>query len=148
MTSFVTVAHFGFSGPELICDWSSYQVFFGATPHDFTCDVPNVTSNFSGLPQYVSKLDWEKEVKVCHMYTLEDANSTLPSDRFNDTGLYKKEACAYGHNFSDLAYQSTVVTEYDLVCEDRIKGTLTFTMFTVGGVIGPLISGKNLPTTT
>ncbi|XP_054887324.1 solute carrier family 22 member 4-like isoform X1 [Poeciliopsis prolifica] len=53
----------------------------------------------------------------------------------------KREACRDGWNYSTEHFQSTVVTEFDLVCSDQWKQPLTSLVYFLGGLSGCFISG-------
>ncbi|XP_077393026.1 organic cation/carnitine transporter 2-like [Festucalex cinctus] len=52
------------------------------------------------------------------------------------------EGCKDGWNFSTEHYQSTVVTEFNLVCEDEWKPPLSTLAYFLGGLCGCFISGQ------
>ncbi|XP_022059320.2 solute carrier family 22 member 4-like [Acanthochromis polyacanthus] len=57
------------------------------------------------------------------------------------TGLQEEE-CRDGWTYSTEYYQSTVVTEFDLVCGDEWKQPLTSLVYFLGGLCGCFISGQ------
>ncbi|XP_061649559.1 organic cation/carnitine transporter 2-like isoform X2 [Phyllopteryx taeniolatus] len=54
----------------------------------------------------------------------------------------KQEDCKDGWTFSTEHYQSTVVTEFNLVCEDQWKPPLSTLAYFLGGLCGCFISGQ------
>uniref|UniRef100_A0A8C6LXR7 Major facilitator superfamily (MFS) profile domain-containing protein n=1 Tax=Nothobranchius furzeri TaxID=105023 RepID=A0A8C6LXR7_NOTFU len=53
-----------------------------------------------------------------------------------------QEECEDGWTYSTEFYQSTVVTEFDLVCREQWKQPLTSLLFFLGGTCGCFISGQ------
>uniref|UniRef100_A0A3Q3A8I8 Solute carrier family 22 member 4-like n=1 Tax=Kryptolebias marmoratus TaxID=37003 RepID=A0A3Q3A8I8_KRYMA len=54
----------------------------------------------------------------------------------------KQEACEDGWTYSTEYFQSTVVTEFDLVCSEQWKQPLTSFVYFLGGLCGCFISGQ------
>ncbi|KAA8587895.1 hypothetical protein FQN60_001089 [Etheostoma spectabile] len=54
----------------------------------------------------------------------------------------KQEGCKDGWTYSTEHYQSTVVTEFNLVCRDQWKQPLTSVVYFMGGLFGCFISGQ------
>ncbi|XP_070694565.1 solute carrier family 22 member 4-like [Pempheris klunzingeri] len=54
----------------------------------------------------------------------------------------KQEGCKDGWAYSTEFYQSTVVTEFNLVCDDQWKQPLTSLVYFLGGLCGCLVSGQ------
>ncbi|XP_031136494.1 solute carrier family 22 member 4-like isoform X1 [Sander lucioperca] len=54
----------------------------------------------------------------------------------------KQEGCKDGWTYSTEHYESTVVTEFNLVCRDQWKQPLTSVVYFLGGLFGCFISGQ------
>uniref|UniRef100_A0A3Q3WS34 Major facilitator superfamily (MFS) profile domain-containing protein n=1 Tax=Mola mola TaxID=94237 RepID=A0A3Q3WS34_MOLML len=65
--------------------------------------------------------------------TQEWRNSTIPN---------KQEGCVDGWSYSKDIYQSTIVTEFDLVCNEQWKQPFTSTVFFLGVLCGSFFSGQ------
>uniref|UniRef100_A0A4W3IUU0 Solute carrier family 22 member 4-like n=1 Tax=Callorhinchus milii TaxID=7868 RepID=A0A4W3IUU0_CALMI len=62
----------------------------------------------------------------------------LPDSLNGTTG----EPCVDGWEYSTERYISTIVTQWDLVCENNWKGPFTTSVFFLGGLCGSLFSGQ------
>ncbi|XP_072371950.1 organic cation/carnitine transporter 2-like [Scyliorhinus torazame] len=62
-------------------------------------------------------------------------------ERFNDTAG-ETEPCTDGWVYSTDRYISTIVSEWNLVCDDKWKGPFTASVFFFGMLCGSLISGQ------
>ncbi|XP_059912810.1 organic cation/carnitine transporter 2 isoform X2 [Gadus macrocephalus] len=122
-------------------------VFIGDTPSHH-CLIPasaNLTSvwmnNSIPLEEHVGEWSLSK----CSRYNLDALT------RFSQSGLIpgidvnlsnvQQEACLDGWEYDRTNYDSTIVTEWDLVCEDQMKGPLTSSIFFCGVFLGSCISG-------
>ncbi|XP_062381046.1 organic cation/carnitine transporter 2-like [Sardina pilchardus] len=105
-------------------------------PHH--CRLPSLNSSSYGGPGYNLSLPTE-EVKGqvilsrCRRYTEQGA---LDAESNQST-----EYCLDGWVFSKERYVSTIVTEWDLVCDDEWKTPFTVTVFFFGVLAGSLLSG-------
>ncbi|KAI3356097.1 hypothetical protein L3Q82_017359, partial [Scortum barcoo] len=54
----------------------------------------------------------------------------------------KQEGCKDGWTYSTEYYQSTVVSEFNLVCSDQWKQPLTSLVYFLGGLLGCFVSGQ------
>ncbi|XP_038269163.1 solute carrier family 22 member 5-like [Dermochelys coriacea] len=82
----------------------------------------------------------------CRRYRLESlANFSalgLQPGRDVDLSQLEQEKCLDGWEYSRELYLSTIVTEWNLVCDDDWKAPLTASLFFVGVLIGSFISGQ------
>ncbi|XP_045406709.1 solute carrier family 22 member 5 isoform X3 [Lemur catta] len=130
----------GFSGMS--------AVFLAATP-EHRCRVPDA-ANLSGAWRNHSVplrlQDGRRVPHSCRRYRLAAiANFSalgLEPGRDVDLEQLEQERCLDGWEFSRDVYLSTIVTEWNLVCEDDWKAPLTISMFFVGVLVGSFVSGQ------
>uniref|UniRef100_A0A3P9DIU0 Solute carrier family 22 member 5 n=1 Tax=Maylandia zebra TaxID=106582 RepID=A0A3P9DIU0_9CICH len=112
-------------------------VFVSDTPEHY-CRSPNSSSR--------NGTEWEQENGFhdrgswmgpgsCSRYKLNE-NWTEKAAGFNDT-----EQCLDGWVFSTDKYTTTIVSEWDLVCDNAWKVPFSTSFFFVGALIGSFISG-------
>uniref|UniRef100_A0A8C9AIS9 Solute carrier family 22 member 5 n=1 Tax=Prolemur simus TaxID=1328070 RepID=A0A8C9AIS9_PROSS len=130
----------GFSGMS--------AVFLAGTP-EHRCRVPDA-ANLSGAWRNHSVplrlQDGRRVPHSCRRYRLAAiANFSalgLEPGRDVDLEQLEQERCLDGWEFSRDVYLSTIVTEWNLVCEDDWKAPLTISMFFVGVLVGSFVSGQ------
>ncbi|XP_045344345.1 solute carrier family 22 member 5 isoform X2 [Leopardus geoffroyi] len=123
-------------------------VFLTPTP-EHRCRVPD-TANLSSAWRNHSiplRLQDGREVPhSCRRYRLAAiANFSalgLEPGRDVDLEQLEQESCLDGWEFSQDIYLSTIVTEWNLVCEDDWKAPLTVSLFFVGVLVGSFVSGQ------
>ncbi|XP_012513082.1 PREDICTED: solute carrier family 22 member 5 isoform X2 [Propithecus coquereli] len=123
-------------------------MFLAGTP-EHRCRVPDA-ANLSGAWRNHSvplRLQDGRQVPhSCRRYRLAAiANFSalgLEPGRDVDLAQLEQESCLDGWEFSRDVYLSTIVTEWNLVCEDDWKAPLTVSMFFVGVLVGSFISGQ------
>ncbi|KAM5172147.1 organic cation/carnitine transporter 2-like [Mantella aurantiaca] len=123
-------------------------VFLAATP-EHRCRIPD-NANLS-LAWRNASIPWEEKDGAlvqsrCWRYkldTLRDYSDRglLPGLNVNVTTI-GKEKCLDGWDYDRDIYHSTVVTEWDLICENDWKGPLTASLFFLGVLIGSFVSGQ------
>ncbi|XP_008140721.1 organic cation/carnitine transporter 2 isoform X1 [Eptesicus fuscus] len=124
-------------------------VFLTATP-EHRCRVPGSANLSSAWRNHSAPLlrlqDGRQVPHNCRRYQLAAiANfSALGLEPGRDVDLEKlqQEDCLDGWEFSQDVYLSTIVTEWNLVCDDDWKAPLTVSLFFVGVLIGSFISGQ------
>ncbi|KAM5217296.1 organic cation/carnitine transporter 2 isoform 1-T1 [Hipposideros larvatus] len=123
-------------------------VFLAGTP-EHRCRVPD-TANLSSAWRNHSvplRLQDGREVPhSCRRYRLEAISNFsalgLEPGRDVDLEQLEQESCLDGWEFSQDVYLSTIVTEWNLVCEDDWKAPLTISLFFGGVLVGSFISGQ------
>ncbi|KAM6225249.1 organic cation/carnitine transporter 2 isoform 2-T2 [Rhynchocyon petersi] len=123
-------------------------VFLAGTP-EHRCRVPdsaNLSSAWRNHSIPMRLQDGREVPHNCRRYRLAtianfSALGLLPGRDVNLTGL-EEEDCLDGWEFSQDVYQSTIVTEWNLVCDDDWKAPLTISLFFVGVLVGSFVSGQ------
>ncbi|XP_069339701.1 organic cation/carnitine transporter 2 isoform X2 [Eulemur rufifrons] len=130
----------GFSGMS--------AVFLAGTP-EHRCRVPDAANLSSAWRNHSVPLrlqDGRMVPHSCRRYRLAAiANFSalgLEPGRDVDLEQLEQESCLDGWEFSRDVYLSTIVTEWNLVCEDDWKAPLTISMFFVGVLVGSFVSGQ------
>ncbi|XP_078086940.1 organic cation/carnitine transporter 2-like [Mustelus asterias] len=81
----------------------------------------------------------------CRRYRLDvivNLSQTFPDpDSFNMSEL-EQEPCLDGWEYSKDQYISTIVSEWDLVCNDDWKGSFSMSIFFMGVLVGSFVSGQ------
>ncbi|XP_006759219.1 PREDICTED: LOW QUALITY PROTEIN: solute carrier family 22 member 5 [Myotis davidii] len=122
-------------------------VFLTATP-EHRCRVPD-SANLSSAwlistETMQARREWQEIFKVINSKNLIANFSALGLEPGRDVDLeqLEQEDCLDGWEFSQDVYLSTIVTEWNLVCEDDWKAPLTVSLFFVGVLVGSFISGQ------
>ncbi|KAM7374639.1 hypothetical protein PAMP_007285 [Pampus punctatissimus] len=138
----LTIIPNGFSGMSI--------VFIADTP-PHRCLIPaqvNLTAEWrnSSIPLEEESHSGSLVPSKCSRYKLADIQS------FSDKGLLPgvdvnlsnvpKEGCLDGWEYDRSVYISTIVSEWDLVCDNRWKNPLTSSVFFFGVLTGSFISGQ------
>ncbi|MEE6479359.1 hypothetical protein FKM82_012231 [Ascaphus truei] len=127
--------------------FNGMSVMFLAAIPEHRCLVPS-TANLSEAWRNVSiprQLEDGAESK-CRRYKLDilsnySAQGLIPGLDVEVGGI-EQETCLDGWIYSKDLYQSTIVTEWDIVCENDWKGPLTTSLFFAGVLLGSFISGQ------
>lgn len=120
------------------------QVFMSATPADYWCRIPvdNITKD--DLNDLLPKED-RNGVRVnsrCRMFDINYSDSLTRKDIFeliNSSKITATVPCQHGWEYDHSVYESTTVTDWDLVCENEIYATLSFASATFGGLFGAFL---------
>ncbi|XP_034539083.1 solute carrier family 22 member 5-like isoform X2 [Notolabrus celidotus] len=125
-----------------------FSVVFIADIPRHHCLLPdvNITEDWLHVIIPVEVIDGEEKRSSCSRYRLDvvrnlSAQGFLPGRDVNLTEL-QQEGCVDGWSYSKDIYQSTIVSEFDLVCSEQWKQTFTSTVFFLGVLVGSLISGQ------
>ncbi|XP_023118876.2 organic cation/carnitine transporter 2-like isoform X1 [Amphiprion ocellaris] len=128
---------------------------FGAFTLIFLTDVPshqclvsdtNITEDWHKSIIPVKMVNGKPELSSCSRYRLDvvrnlSALGYIPGRDVNLTDL-EQENCVDGWSYSKDIYESTVVSEFDLVCSDQWKQPFTTLIFFLGVVFGSFFSGQ------
>ncbi|XP_077402943.1 solute carrier family 22 member 4-like [Vanacampus margaritifer] len=121
-------------------------VFLTDTPQH-RCRIPeaNLSREWRQAAVPLEVADGEPQMSGCRRYRLDvlrnlSADGLLPVRDVNLSSL-EQEDCADGWVYDTDVYQSTVVSQYDLVCSQHWKQPLTSTIFFLGVLVGSFISG-------
>ncbi|XP_061155600.1 solute carrier family 22 member 4-like isoform X4 [Syngnathus typhle] len=121
-------------------------VFITDTPQH-RCQIPdaNLSHEWQQAAVPLKVVDGELQPNGCRRYRLDllrnfSANGLLPGRDVNLSSL-EQEDCADGWVYSTDVYQSTVVSQFDLVCSQHWKQPLTATIFFLGVLVGSFFSG-------
>uniref|UniRef100_A0A8C5L703 Major facilitator superfamily (MFS) profile domain-containing protein n=1 Tax=Jaculus jaculus TaxID=51337 RepID=A0A8C5L703_JACJA len=137
---FASIIPNGFNGMSV--------VFLTGTP-EHRCLVPDTANLSSAWRNHSIPLvlqDGRRVPHSCRRYRLDTiANlSALGLEPGLDVDLeqLEQENCLDGWEYQQDVYLSTIVTEWNLVCEDDWKPPLTISLFFVGVLFGSFISGQ------
>ncbi|XP_005923137.1 solute carrier family 22 member 4 isoform X2 [Haplochromis burtoni] len=128
---------------------------FGAFTLVFLTDTPshhclvsgiNLTEDWRKSVIPIKEVDGKQELSRCSRYRLDvvrnlSAQGYIPGRDVNLTDL-EEEGCVDGWSYSKDIYESTIVSEFDLVCTNQWKQPFTSTVFFVGGLLGSFLSGQ------
>ncbi|XP_070773167.1 organic cation/carnitine transporter 2-like [Enoplosus armatus] len=125
-------------------------VFLADTP-PHRCRIPahaNLTAAWkdSSIPLEQESRSGALVPSRCSRYKLEDILSfsergLLPGVDVNLSNV-ATEGCLDGWEYDRSVYTSTIISEWDLVCDDRWKNPLTSSLFFCGVLTGSFISGQ------
>uniref|UniRef100_A0A8C9QV91 Solute carrier family 22 member 5 n=1 Tax=Scleropages formosus TaxID=113540 RepID=A0A8C9QV91_SCLFO len=125
-----------------------YIVFVGATP-PHQCYIPedvNISLEWrkAGIP--LETVDGKIQHSKCRRYRLDvlcrlSALNHTPGVEVNLTDL-EQEGCIDGWTYSNETFHSTIVTEWNLVCDSAWKVPFTSSTFFIGFLVGSFVSGQ------
>uniref|UniRef100_A0A3Q3MM32 Solute carrier family 22 member 5-like n=1 Tax=Labrus bergylta TaxID=56723 RepID=A0A3Q3MM32_9LABR len=120
---------------------------FGAFTLVFVNDIP---IHHCFVPEANLTREWLEAIiptrPLTHRYRLGvvknlSAQGLIPGRDINLTEM-EQESCVDGWSYSKDIYQSTIVSEFDLVCSEQWKQPFTSTVFFIGVVFGSFFSGQ------
>ncbi|CAK6976290.1 Hypothetical predicted protein [Scomber scombrus] len=128
---------------------------FGAFTLVFVNDIPthhclipdvNLSRDWHSAIIPVQVVNGKQERSKCSRYRLDvvrnlSAQGYIPGKDVNLTDL-EQESCLDGWSYSTAIYQSTIVSEFDLVCSEQWKQPFTATVFFLGVLCGCFFSGQ------
>nr|XP_057942632.1 organic cation/carnitine transporter 2-like isoform X2 [Doryrhamphus excisus]XP_057942633.1 organic cation/carnitine transporter 2-like isoform X2 [Doryrhamphus excisus]XP_057942634.1 organic cation/carnitine transporter 2-like isoform X2 [Doryrhamphus excisus] len=120
-------------------------IFVAGTPAH-RCRVPEHGLNLTAAWRNVSiPLQEDQQPAKCSRYRLEallafSEEGVLPSEV--NLSSVPQEGCLDGWEYDRSVYASTIVSDWDLVCEDQWKNPLTSSLFFCGVLVGSFLSGQ------
>lgn len=125
-----------------------YFVFVADTPpHE--CLIPeesNISESWRNVSIPLMVQDGVLKRSSCSRYRLDllrnfSLLNYVPNVDVNVSQI-EQESCMDGWKYSKEIYQSTIVTEWNLVCEDEYKVPLTSSLYYAGSLVGTFLSGQ------
>ncbi|KAI1902935.1 hypothetical protein AGOR_G00021420 [Albula goreensis] len=125
-----------------------YIVFVGDTPpHE--CRIPeeyNISETWRNVSIPMVMKDGTLQRSSCFRYKMNAIRNFSDLNYIPDVDVnlsaVEQEKCNDGWIYSKEIYQSTIVTEWDLVCDNDYKVPLTSSIYFAGVLIGSFISGQ------
>ncbi|KAM4620407.1 organic cation/carnitine transporter 2-like [Polymixia lowei] len=128
--------------------FSAFSVVFLADTPSHRCLIPevNLTQEWLTAIIPIQVVNGEEGLSQCSRYRLDvvrnlSAQGYVPGRDVNLTEL-GQEACVDGWTYSTDIYQSTIVTEFDLVCSEQWKQPFTSSLYFLGVLCGSFVSGQ------
>ncbi|XP_051869525.1 solute carrier family 22 member 5-like [Pristis pectinata] len=127
----------GFSGLSII--------FVGDIP-EHHCSIPgNLNLSEAWMNRTIPLVQGaELQHSKCSRYRLDvimNLSETFPDPDFFNMSQIEQELCLDGWEYSKEQYISTIVSEWDLVCNDNWKEPFTVSMYFMGVLVGSFSSG-------
>uniref|UniRef100_A0A671WK87 Solute carrier family 22 member 4 n=1 Tax=Sparus aurata TaxID=8175 RepID=A0A671WK87_SPAAU len=126
----------------------TYVVFVSDTPpHE--CYIPenySISEMWRNVTIPLETVDGIEKRSSCSRLNLEivtnySQNEFIPNVDVNVSKI-PLESCLDGWTYSKKIYQSTTVTEWDLVCENGYKSPLAISIHYIGVLVGAFLSGQ------
>ncbi|KAM8973947.1 solute carrier family 22 member 4-like [Pelodytes ibericus] len=146
---FQLIIFFTLSASIIPNGFNGMSVMFLAAIPEHRCLIPD-SANLTEAWRNVS-IPWElkdgKHVEsMCRRYKVDilsqySAEGLVPGQDVNVSSI-DQESCLDGWTYSKELYLSTIVTEWNLFCENDWKGPLTTSLFFAGVLCGSFISGQ------
>ncbi|XP_075065947.1 organic cation/carnitine transporter 2-like [Mixophyes fleayi] len=123
-------------------------VFLAATP-EHRCVVPtgaNISQAWRNVSIPWEEKDGQQVESRCWRYKLDILKNysdlgLIPGLDVNVSGI-QKEKCLDGWDYNRDLYNSTIITEWDLICDNDWKAPLTTSLFFLGVLLGSIVSGQ------
>ncbi|XP_029303872.1 solute carrier family 22 member 4-like [Cottoperca gobio] len=126
----------------------AYIVFVGVTP-PHKCYIPendSISEMWRNVTIPLEMVDGVTKHSSCSRLNLEivrnySQDNIIPNVDVNVSDI-PLESCLDGWTYSKEIYQSTIVTEWDLVCENGYKSPLATSIHYIGVLVGAFFSGQ------
>uniref|UniRef100_A0A671X9C1 Solute carrier family 22 member 5-like n=1 Tax=Sparus aurata TaxID=8175 RepID=A0A671X9C1_SPAAU len=112
------------------------------------CRIPeaNLTQDWLNVVIPTEVVNGKQEQSSCSRYRLDvvrnlSAQGFIPGRDVNLTEL-QQEGCVDGWSYSRDIYQSTIVSQFDLVCADQWKQPFSSTVYFLGVLCGSFFAGQ------
>ncbi|XP_072034966.1 solute carrier family 22 member 15-like [Amphiura filiformis] len=105
------------------------MVFISYTPKPYYCTPPEGYYVNETVPVFLDK--GEEKYDSCHMFVVHDGEVTE-----NVTG------CQFGWDFETIRGEQSVVTDYNLVCDDAILAKIAQSLFMTGVLVSSVTTGQ------
>ncbi|XP_056264221.1 organic cation/carnitine transporter 2-like [Pseudoliparis swirei] len=126
----------------------TFSVVFLTDAPRHHCLVPevNLTQDWHNASIPIEVVNGNQQLSRCSRFRLDvvrnlSAQGLVPGRDVNLTDL-EQEGCVDGWSYSRDVYQSTIVSEFDLVCGEQWKQPFTTTVFFLGVLVGSFFSGQ------
>ncbi|XP_068600496.1 solute carrier family 22 member 4-like [Brachionichthys hirsutus] len=122
-------------------------VFLTSNPiHHCLVPAANLTEDWLNASIPIEVVSGNQILSRCSRYRLDvvrnlSAQGLIPDRDVNLTEV-EQEGCVDGWSYDRDVYQSTIVTEFNLVCSEQWKRPLTTTIFFLGVLLGSFLSGQ------
>nr|XP_020467627.1 solute carrier family 22 member 5-like [Monopterus albus] len=128
--------------------YSAFSLVYLTDIPSHRCLVPdvNLTQDWLKAIIPIKVVNGKQEVSECSRYRLDvvrnlSAQGYSPGKDINLTDL-EQEGCVDGWSYSRDIYQSTIISEFDLVCNEQWKQPFTSTIYFLGVLVGSFASGQ------
>ncbi|XP_051869619.1 solute carrier family 22 member 5-like isoform X2 [Pristis pectinata] len=121
-------------------------VFVGGVP-EHRCSIPgNLNLSEAWMNRTIPPVQGaELQHSKCSRYRLDvimNLSETFPDPDFFNMSQIEQEPCLDGWEYSKEQYISTIVSEWDLVCNEDWKAPFSTSLFFIGVLLGSFISGQ------
>ncbi|KAL8570505.1 hypothetical protein ACOMHN_008862 [Nucella lapillus] len=125
----------------IVSAWHALNmVFVGAEPR-FECSTSDVNATLYNLSQSDLRERLIPKGASCYRYAPTPKLLMSSEDEVNVTGLDQEE-CPAGYVFSTDEYESTITSEFELVCKQRYLRGTSKSIFFAGRLVGAVVFGQ------
>lgn len=125
----------------IVSAWHAFNmVFVGAVP-SFECSTDDVNATLYNLSQSALRELLIPEGESCSRYVPTAKLLMTGKEEMNVTEL-EQEECPAGYVFSKDKYESTITSEFELVCRQRYWRSTSKSIFFAGRLVGAVAFGQ------